>query len=604
MGEIAAINQMEQERNKRYLSGGRYYLHYYYSDYPGASSFASDIERWKQEDVYTNQLKKIKERKNQIAERAGYSGDKGEAFWDDIYRMSKDSMEEMFNSAISGGLYESQNGNDASFELYSNQIMLGKAITDITEALKKTTNINKNLSDLSPLIDQLMEAMIPNENDRKILSDAMLALCINREISDSSQNQSTISKRFLQNFIASKSSQRDKMFVIEDSAISGLDSLTQKKIQAMTAVEKKILSLTVALRSMISGGETFSFEEESYYNGSGKAEDKITSGTLNTFLNKFFVDLKQYAFNMGKATFEISTKICLDMVMEKFKEKYGETHNSIGKSHALGEGYGSVSVNMKDDDIIAEMFSVSGARSYNTKKSKPDTGIDITASGDSGTVVGTVGFSVKQAKRLSDFLDSEGNFTSIGQRMSIKLQDSTPLSVLLVRELGMNDDEMRGLLNLAVGKGDDAGPLKKQNKLFVTSKLNNLWDNFFDYVRKKSLLPALTGMLYGSKFNNGDSLIGSGEAYFMIINKTVVSVEDIIESVINKGSTVGIRKNLIPTRKSFSDLNKWVEIGKSSEVEAIQRSKNLFQEASTKLYNAKIRIDLTISKNQALLFGI
>ena len=256
---------------------------------------------------------------------------------------------------------------------------------------------------------------------------------------------------------------------------------------------------------------------------------------------------------------------------------------NLFKSKKMGNRYFNYSIDVQNNPTMKRMIEESGqsiAR-METKASKSDNGIYI----NGNSVEANLGFTVKT---------SENNVPVAGKsinRVSIKLQDSTPLSTLLFRELGFNSNELFALVQLLAQHDDDLH--------HIVPDSNVAWESVKQNITEAAFLSALSG-------------IGAEErSYFLVYDNKIISIESILRARLTNGSIkLGSNLRLADSnisgslnRADYLQNNRWIDVStkKSDTQAAYIRSDTTFGSISRMLYNTKIRVDMTISSTQDLL---
>lgn len=191
------------------------------------------------------------------------------------------------------------------------------------------------------------------------------------------------------------------------------------------------------------------------------------------------------------------------------------------------------------------------------------------------TIVTKMGVTIggTQVKTTSDINIKDEVGTVAVQEL--KLQDGTPLIVVLARHLGFQGQTVQRLLQIAVA--DPEG--------------NNTLDAYWEGLRRQ----VEYGMI-------SDALIGYGgqtKNIVMQINNTFIPMEDFFSYIVNGLSLTGdgqinIHASGFPDRSVFTSLNKWntTTTAAPNTYSGIIRSNKLYPQALGVLYDTKITIKL------------
>lgn len=212
-----------------------------------------------------------------------------------------------------------------------------------------------------------------------------------------------------------------------------------------------------------------------------------------------------------------------------------------------------------------------------TQRSKGDIGYTI----NGNTVEGSAIFSVKSGNKIN----ITGGSTA-DPSVSINIQKETPLATLMAREMGLSSSAYLAVIQLLVGHGSPA---------FSDSMLDAKWEVLKQKLLQLAFVSALTGLSI------------EGKALYMIAGNAIISMENIIEGMINSASSgLGLSMTQIKGSLNRSDYmagNVWVTDGAPNQLSAETRSAIAWSNASTLLYNTKINIHLnatSLSKFQSL----
>ena len=250
------------------------------------------------------------------------------------------------------------------------------------------------------------------------------------------------------------------------------------------------------------------------------------------------------------------------------------------KAKSMGSRYFRCNVQVEDNSTMKRIIEENkqSISRMQVKASKSDNGFSIV--GDN--IEANIGFTVKTSEA------NLPNASGLGQNGIIKLQDSTPLSTLLFRELGLNSDELFAIIQL-LAQHDDSN---------YSGNSDVIWESVKQNISEAAFLSALSG------------ISDEERAYFLIYNDKIISVESILKQRMSNGSLkIGSNMRLADSnvsgslnRADYLFNNKWVDVKRRSSTQAAYiRSDTAYGSISRMLYNTKIRIDMTISSVQDLL---
>lgn len=215
-------------------------------------------------------------------------------------------------------------------------------------------------------------------------------------------------------------------------------------------------------------------------------------------------------------------------------------------------------------------------RATGYKVSKADGAIQYLASDNS--VIASMGLSVKEVK------DKKGVGIENMKSVDIRLQHSTPLLTLLVREGGLSGTDMNEIYNLVSVHGD-------------SGELNDIWNKLVEYLKYRALLNALMGI-------NTEE-----QSYFMVLNGKFIKMSDLIDHIIDDGGTVSWSQKMADsnvkgsglTRTPYVRRNWWQPPKKSNPYSAIKRSSKQQQTVSSIMYATKITVNLRLTELATLM---
>lgn len=223
---------------------------------------------------------------------------------------------------------------------------------------------------------------------------------------------------------------------------------------------------------------------------------------------------------------------------------------------------------VRQEEILGEIDGAL-ARITGTKASKAD--FNFTVGTD--RITASLGVNVKQAK-----VTQKGGPET--QKVSIKLQSSTPFLTLLMREGGLSGSQIDAVIQLAGGHGD-------------TGALDAQWNQLVEFATYSCLLDALAGISVQE------------HAYFFSLNGQLYTMSDILTHVqrtLNDGTAVkliqtgGSTKNGLE-RSSYYRRNTWTgPSGPSKYAAEVQRSPRARQSILSAMYAAKITVSLDLAQ--------
>lgn len=377
---------------------------------------------------------------------------------------------------------------------------------------------------------------------------------------------------------------RTKAFRVRDYA--GVTESSKKLDSALL----QLTALRAALgRSLNYGGGT------SYMSGRVYSTDK--NGKVKTYWDRVREVVRQLVRDFQSLVGEMgvlkSVTTGSKETLEVFETMERELNGTFGSTHYEKGNRISCVTKLREDDRIRQdlqkmvdlektngrVFSM-----YNTTTNHPKADISFFSSDDK--VQGKLGISVKD---YETHIDASGiNVTDI------KLQNSTPLLTLMLRECDYGYDELVTIMN--IGAARPVHPAYKgRAETQYESSLNSMWERIKENVQYKAVLSALAG------------LGGENErVFYLSANNVIYSVTDILSHLSNTltvGSSVKFSKiDEHMNRSKLQALNErnYIE-GHRDKEHATSRSEATRLDIMAAWYNAKINVTLNLAQMQSLL---
>jgi hypothetical protein len=377
---------------------------------------------------------------------------------------------------------------------------------------------------------------------------------------------------------------RTKAFRVRDYA--GVTESSKKLDSALL----QLTALRAALgRSLNYGGGT------SYMSGRVYSTDK--NGKVKTYWDRVREVVRQLVRDFQSLVGEMgvlkSVTTGSKETLEVFETMERELNGIFGSTHYEKGNRISCVTKLREDDRIRQdlqkmvdlektngrVFSM-----YNTTTNHPKADISFFSSDDK--VQGKLGISVKD---YETHIDASGiNVTDI------KLQNSTPLLTLMLRECDYGYDELVTIMN--IGAARPVHPAYKgRAETQYESSLNSMWERIKENVQYKAVLSALAGL--------GEE---NERVFYLSANNVIYSVTDILSHLSNTltvGSSVKFSKiDEHMNRSKLQALNErnYIE-GHRDKEHATSRSEATRLDIMAAWYNAKINVTLNLAQMQSLL---
>lgn len=552
---------MPESSKSTYDPYGRYYLHYYYGNYPYANTILSKIGRNKQE-VYAVQLLKFRERKQKLKNSLKRN--------DEVPSWSGIFEDTYLRKSFSDVLEPSVRQPEVSFAMTAEEAVGRIRDFNLTNTANSMNEFSKVVSDaIFPLITGADKGLF--ESYKKALLDYYATISDGKPLGE-----------FAETALRGILSRYEKKFIEIPNADSSYSKLKdyQKRLVAYIA-NMEVISSSI-------GDASLTVERSS------KKSQTFDSG--EDILQRIRVSIQQSLLNVSK---QLSERAVAAVVTKGTKEFLDRLSNVEKNFTANISPTGSKQLNSLQiySEIVQqpgstqnEMYRVLRTKSQNQalrKTSKADASLTIS----DDAVSATLGFTVKTQTGL--------DFKSNLNGKTLKLQEGTPLYTLLVRELGYNSTEMQGIMQLAVGHGSrQIG----RYGIYRSETIEANWNRLMETVQAEALLSALTGL-------------SSENVFYMVLNGKLISIKDIISQIVEFVASGGsparlsgdrsknntLFNNAGLQRKTYWRMNRWIGGKERNTQAANRRAEGLFNKVSNRMYDTKIRIDLNLSSIQSIL---
>lgn len=390
-----------------------------------------------------------------------------------------------------------------------------------------------------------------------------------------------------------------QMFAQNQGAYSGVGPLATKIIASLLGrndeeffrATGKALNLetdTVKIIAMVaslpyadlSGSMAINHSHNSRTNRVAQGESDI-AGELFSKYNSWVTWINTHAAETG---FSIGTLKGNKEVLERLQKANIKIDTSLsGESFDVKTTFQPDSEIQKMLDLIDTGFNKKDVKNNSATSNvlaKKTSKSDVAFSYSDGKVSASIGVNVKDYTDRIDINKAYYDF---------KIQDSTPLMTLLIREAGLKGNQMTQLFNLAAvhgrGRGSNVG-------------LEGQWNSLMDSVKYKALLNTIAGFTPPE------------EAYYISINGNLWTMSDFLYHILSSNSTVQWQPEKNPAgllRSTYVGMNHWLTSnhtgGKRFVVnpkKAGKRSDQAKASISNQMYATKIRVEVRLSELVAL----
>lgn len=446
-------------------------------------------------------------------------------------------------------------------------------INTLKTVVKKCNDFNKKVKTFQQGVQEIINGISPNGQYNEALEGAVQTLW------DSYCEQAKLGAVNLTNAAESQQTQIAKQMI--------LDIISRNN----QAVFRKAASGNIGLMKMNAGIAKLVAAASALPNFD--ADTNFASGRRKT------IDVKHSGGKITRAAGDANTVV--DILSQKI---LGCVINMSGLAGELAAAYGFLKVHVLNDKFkdyrnMTANVEILGGQTFQIERrtiphepsliqhleaaeraiqeaeqvSKADVGIVLTAGG----VSATLGFSVKNSGGKINDPVSTG-------RASITIQSGTNLGTLLTREAHLSKIEQEAIIELLATHGGEG---------ISESQLNSIWAS---EIKPRLAQAALVDMLTGSTVE--------GKAYFMIAGNTLLSMESIIQDVMNNNNlSVYLSKDTGKNslwglnRSSFLSLNNWINTPTSApNVEAGEaRGYAAYSNVMARLNEVVIRMTLNIA---------
>lgn len=316
-------------------------------------------------------------------------------------------------------------------------------------------------------------------------------------------------------------------------------------------------------RALVQYGDSSKRRAQTRHTVSGESD------VLNEISKKINTSLDNIKFGAAETTRVYGSLVGAEKAMKEMNKNLKIENKHLGNSRN-GISIDVITQNNKTFERALNEINVSKAR-LSVKASKADNGFYVTENG----VRAGVTFSVK---------DGEGFIKSANgvESASIRLQSGTPLLTLLAREAGFSSDDLFTVYQMLVAHGNEGFH-------------DAWWERIKDTLNDLAFLDALAGISQEDRTT------------FMVLGNRIATVQDILaERMSNGGANISSKMRLSKwnegtlSRAPYMAMNIWQGTKPNTAI-AKERSDKLFTSVSSKLYETKIQIDMTIRNTQTLM---
>lgn len=367
---------------------------------------------------------------------------------------------------------------------------------------------------------------------------------------------------------------------------------------------KKIIMYLDNLRLMSKAGTVITATDTMGVTRNSETKDYIGPGTILKRIQDSIVRTASYATKSAtEALAGYATVEALRMASEAINSVEKDINFTVTPKSLSGKGQSAgystyVSAKLEKSSKLYDDYKHLNEPGLMLKAKKADAEITVTK----GKATITFGLNVKNLGSTVDF--NSGKV----QKATIKMQEGSPLYKLLV-EMGLGDDVGYGIVNLAAGHYDRAAPgpspyrkaLWKSNgssPVESDASLNAAWNKLMESVQKRALLTALTGFC---KENVNGFVLSDKSGNLRLYNISHVISRILADDIY--GSSASVKISQIAGKKSrgqaglsritYRNMNKYVGSGYDINA-ATDRSYNVYHAIKQRMYDTKVRIDLTI----------
>lgn len=401
-----------------------------------------------------------------------------------------------------------------------------------------------------------------------------LTNALNQAVTLVNDNLDNYKSKIIQSYVQAKglssdlSSSELAQKIIQDFLTHNGLSFLKDSSSSLTTVLNKLTLLAAALPEFKSGmGSSFKYNSDSKRTMKSISSDAEFISVLAGKCSGLWNNIKGSAGEMAVLQGELA-------VSKRAARGFADAQAEItGNKRVSGGQWANISKQTKVNDSMTEFLKLKDM-SLSDHVSKADVTVTLTENG----VVVNYGLSVKEFKPASS--DTKG---TVGK---VTIQDST--SFLESANRAFSGNGIAYMYNLAGGHGNSNVNLEGA-ETYSNADLNSMWEELKRTVVISNFLYYLVGL---PKEN----------VYFLVGNKKVYDMSDIIDSVIGKPELLSNDFKMV-SRETMMRSNRWVNGTEGiagtnqNKKDAETRSKNAISSINNYLEKAKITISLSLLMN-------
>lgn len=543
------------------------YLHYFYGNYLGEDN-AADVAGQLLSSSFQSQKDEILNQQLKTALRNR-----------ELTVNSISSTTGIGVKEVEGILNKIEKEGDFSIQVNESDVAAAAtriaSVSDAEEAMQKLDEAPQWVETLCEVRQKLEAALKKSIEDPALLEQYKKAVITSYMKDNRMRSTSNASRRIIKDFLERNEGTAFRLSADADSANQELDKNVTKSIAMLEAVD-------IAL-----GTEGYSFigKANVRYSSSKSGANGVMYGSsrlAEVFSEKVDGLLRNVNGSLAESA---AAQGLLNSFIEYGKAYSDKVTDTLVKSSVTGNKNISVDTSFTEDPNYKE-FMRRAKKTLGNLKGRRAKG-DVTVTFGEKEVEAEVLFSAS----VKSMKDVSVRNEEIGKRVSINIQNGTPLATFLKREAGMSEGEYAGMLQMLVGHsgGDDDE--------YSESELDQAWENMKEMVKYRALLNSLAGF-------------GETKDLFFIVNGSAYPFSTVIQKIADANSNASTyltdngnrstEQGLGP-RSTYQNLSPWTGVKGPSYRWSRIRSDMAFRHTNDVLYKTKVKYNITISGVQNMM---
>lgn len=451
---------------------------------------------------------------------------------------------------------------------------LEEASNKLTELKNSTARINQRFPEFCETVQKLVGMFDPTGEMKGAYGAAMNSLW--QDWKAAAVQRGYITKTMMESADQTKTA-REAIKYIMDTGGNNNQIFKDLYVEGQT-FGNTTTELTVGVQKMLILAQSLQILDEAGKKTPGMRKFSIKKGGSDYTFSSGNEILTTLIEKMIGLISNVKGQVAEDAVAEAYfkghvllKDEFKHLEDGILSASKSGTDKLAVSVSVDDNHSFLKALEMAEQKYQAMQTSKADDVITITQNG----VSANIGFSVKTGHKLAN-MTYDGSAT-------IDILGGPSLLTLLGREMHLSSQQFMMVMQLLAGHGDGTK--------YTDSSLNEMWNDLKPQLAKMAFVDALTGSNYTD-----------GQAHFMIVGGSIISMEKIILNMMQKESNLSAAMTNSGgslNRERYMALNSWDGLEDTpDENPAMLRSEHAYGAISKLLAKTKMNINLKIANMQ------